>query len=165
MGKKFEKLEHRIERFTEKRKDINLFEFYPRKPVDKYKSSEKQLCKEQISLIENEVKQCSICQKSYNSYQKHGIPSSPMCKTFEDKLKNHIQNCIICSSANKKWNIDAIPITEEVREVIRLTPDKSILYNKDALFHYFESLKGFEVSKIERVQNYLLKEIEKKNAN
>ena len=139
-----------------------MFQF-PKRPEPKYTSKEKQLCKEQIKLIEQEVNQCEICKKSYDSYHKFGIPTSPMCKTFESKLRSHIENCLVCNSANTKWNKDAIPITEEVREVIRLLPDKSILQNKLALELWLKSLKGIDLSKINRVQNYLLKELDKKN--
>ena len=139
-----------------------MFQF-PKRPEPKYTSKEKQLCKEQINLIEQEVKQCPICRKSYDSYHKFEIPTSPMCKTFESKFRSHIENCIICNSANIKWNKDAIPITEEVREVIRLLPDKSILSNKEALSLWLKSLKGVDLDKIQRVQDYLSKEIEKKN--
>ena len=140
-----------------------MFELFPSKPVEKFKASEKELCKEQITLIDSHVLVCSICKKSYDSYQKYGIPTSPMCKSFEEKLRNHISNCVICNSANTKWNKDAIPITEEAREVVRMIPDKSILHNRDALNLWLKSLKGIDLSKIERVQNYLLKELAKKN--
>ena len=135
---------------------------FPKKPTDKYSNKEKELCPDQIKEIEHHISTCSICKSSFNS-QKHGIPIKPACQSFLKQLKKHIDNCDICNQANRKWNIDSIPITDEVREVLNLIPDKGIALDPIRLKEYLKALKGIDIQKIERVQNYLLKEIEKKN--
>lgn len=87
-------------------------------PTLKHSDKEKQLCQTQTSFIENHPKECNICKASLESYNKSfGIAQTPPCKQFMEQMQSHIPNCKICSKANKNWNDDAIPISENMRTI------------------------------------------------
>ena len=86
-----------------------------RKP--KWSESEKQLCLDAQTMIDSHVQGCSVCQLSFKSYQANmNIPMTPPCSQFTTNLKIHISMCQYCNSANKKWNEDSIPVTNEIRQ-------------------------------------------------
>lgn len=85
--------------------------------LPKHSESEKRLCQHMESLIDKHTSECMICKKSREEYTKFGVSSTPMCKSFETRLRSHINMCGFCQGVNKRWNEDAIPTTNEMRQV------------------------------------------------
>ena len=85
--------------------------------LPKYSEEQKKLCKPQEDLIDRHTSECIICKKSRDEYTRFGVSSTPMCKAFESRLRNHISMCGYCQGANERWNEDAIPTTNEMRQV------------------------------------------------
>lgn len=85
--------------------------------IIKHKDQDKLLYTFQTTYIEIHRKGCVICQASYESYLANmNIPMTPPCNTFMENMKSHIESCDICNNANKKWNEDAIPVTDSMRK-------------------------------------------------
>ena len=99
-----------------------------RKPI--WSESEKQLCLDAEKMIDSHVQGCKTCQASFKSYKDNmNIPMTPPCQEFNTNLKIHISMCQFCTNANKKWNDDAIPITNEIRQgVAVLTKLRKMLH-------------------------------------
>ena len=86
--------------------------------LNKYRPEEKKLCNEQVLIIKLHLSSCGICKSSFDSGKTYGIPTKPACKEFMEALKTHVEHCYICNQANKKWNVDAIPVSDKIRLVV-----------------------------------------------
>ena len=85
--------------------------------LSKHRPEEKTLCNEQVLIIKLHVSNCAICKSSFESGKTYGIPTKPACKEFMTALKTHVEHCYTCHQTNKKWNDDAIPVSDKLRMV------------------------------------------------
>lgn len=137
---------------------------------DKHHESEKKLCDKAEQAIDEHVKNCRICQKSFDSAKHFNIPTSPPCNNFLKELRKHVDNCSECQTGEKKWNEDAIPITPDMRLLVSQMqegkmPDVELMKSVASSLMKELGLSSDEIGRMNQAAQDKVKELLKRKSN